>query len=948
MSLRCSCLSSTFQACMWFIVAAGCFGRSVSVEAADGNQRNASSAEAELTPQQLEFFEKRVRPILVSECYDCHSGEEQNGSLSVESRAALLRGGDTGPSVVPEKPADSLLIKAIRYDDRNLQMPPQNRLKDEDIAVLEKWVAMGLPDPRTEAGDAPKATGMSIEEGRSFWSFLPIASSTVPQVQHADLVQTPIDAFLLSSLEERGLTFAPKTDKRSLIRRVTLNLTGLPPTVDEVAAFLADDSAEAFRNVVDRLLASPQYGVRWGRHWLDVARYADSNGLDENLAFGTAWRYRDYVVDAFNNDKPFDRFLTEQLAGDLLPDACQETQIATGFLSLGAKVLAEPDVEKLMMDTIDEQIDATGKAFLGMTLGCVRCHDHKFDPIKQTDYYALAAIFKSTRTFDTRTTGAIKYWYEHSFASDEEKKELKTIEAGIAKKKSAANSFKKKGFDRIRSDAQAKAADYLAAAADVPAMATLTDVQTIADQYDLHPRILHHCRTHLEFHRYKPFFTPWNELSSIGADAVRDYYQPLFAAASVNSGDAIESGAAPGRYSAKLLEQARAELKDPSGFLAVPPKVEYAFDQETLTQYYRLEEDARLTESAAPDGASAMGVTDQAEILDSLPIHIRGSHLNLGQPVARAFPAVMQVNHVSSPLPEKRSGRLELAQWMVSGDHPLTARVFVNRVWNWHFGRGLVASTENFGKLGDAPTHPELLDWLAQRFVESGWKVKELHRMILLSSAYQMDVTHPEEEAGQDADPENLLLWKFRLQRLDAEQLRDSLLAVSGRLDTSLGGKTVPLRNRQFVFNHTSVDHTKYDSVRRAIYLPVIRNNLYTLFAQFDFPDPTMPTGHRNSTVIAPQALLMMNAELVIDSAAELARQLLEYSISDAERITLVYETTLGRPPVQSEADRAFAFLHDMTADAKSATGLDPEESRKAWALLCQSLFASNEFMYVR
>ncbi len=845
-------------------------------------------------PAGVEFFEKEIRPLLAKHCAECHSAEEANGSLTLDWREAILKGGDSGPAVVPGKPDESLLIEAVRYKNRDLQMPPQNSLQPAEIAALEKWVSLGLPDPRQPVTEdsTGKPVGMSVEDGRDFWSFQPVSNPQPPTVKTNDWVKTPIDAFILADLEEKDLQPAPPADKRTLLRRVTFDLTGLPPTPEEVAAFLADEEPDAFQKVVERLLASPDYGIRWGRHWLDVARYADSNGLDENLAFGNAWRYRDYVVDAFNNDKPFDRFVVEQIAGDLLPEANRETRIATGYLALGARVLAEPDREKLSMDTIDEQLDTLGKTFLGMTFGCVRCHDHKFDPVKQTDYYALAAIFKSTQPFATSSTGAIKHWYEHSFATEEELEAIKKVNAEIAEKNKAASTYKNQAMARIRDEARSKAAEYLAAAAGFEPSMSLKQVEQLAAPLGLHPRILHHCRLHLKYHSDDPLFGPGCEVASERGEAgMGKHYSTLFADLDTALAEARKEDPKAKTLKDERLEQAREALYDTSGFLAVPPKPEFAFDAETLAEYDRLMEVARVFESAAPDEPAAMGVADAEEILTELPLHIRGSHNNLGQPVAREFPEVMRISAVRPIFPKKHSGRLQLAEWLASTQHPLTARVYVNRIWRWHFGEGIVASPDNFGVLGSRPSHPELLDWLAHHFMENGWSTKDMHRLILSSSVYQMATTHPAEMAAQSqlaaadasvavqtvdseadstgnpasVDPENKLLWKFHVQRLEAEQIRDALLAVSGRLDREMGGKTVPLRNRQFVFNHTSVDHTKYDSLRRAIYLPVIRNNLYTMFEQFDFPDPTMPTGSRNATVVAPQALLIMNDELVKD-----------------------------------------------------------------------------------
>ncbi len=896
----------------------------------------------------IEYFEKSVRPILVKHCYECHSGSETNGGLAVDTRAGLLKGGDSGAALTPGEPDKSRLIEAVRYKNPDLQMPPKNRLTPAEVAALEQWVKQGAHDPRQAV--SPAAThlaGMSIEEGRNFWSFRPLTKPVVPAVKNAAWIQTPLDAFIMAKLEAAGLQPAPPADKRTLIRRVKFDLTGLPPTADEIAAFLADDSADAWTKVVERLLKSPDYGVRWGRHWLDVARYADSNGLDENLAFGNAWRYRDYVVDAFNEDKPFDRFVIEQLAGDLLPEADRRTKTATGFLVLGAKVLAEPDRDKLMMDTIDEQLDTIGKAFLGMTLGCVRCHDHKFDPLKQTDYYALAAIFKSTKTFDATSTGAIKHWHEHPFAADDEIARMKTVDAALAEKKKAASTYKSAAVAKLRSDARAKATEYLIACAGFDPSMPLTQVEQIAKPLGLHAHILHHCRLHLEYHPDDPFFGKWHELAATrNLLAIENHFRPLFAAAETAWADAKKADPKATKLADPQLEAARAALYDLSGFLAVPTQPEFAFDAETLAEYHRLAEIARVLESGSPDLPSAMGVSDD-KVLASLPIHIRGNHRNLGTPVARGFPEVMRTNDPQPTLPAEQSGRLELAQWLASSQHPLTARVYVNRVWRWHFGAGIVASTENFGKLGDRPTHPELLDWLASHFIDARWSTKDLHRLILSSSVYQMGSTHPHESNESRVDPENHLLWKFRIQRLEAESIRDAILATTGRLDRSIGGKTVPLRNRQFVFDHTSIDHTKYDSLRRAIYLPVIRNNVYTLFEQFDFPDPTMPTGSRNATVVAPQALLMMNADLVMDSADAWSRELLSHPGNDTARVQSAYAKALGRQPTDVETQRAMAFVDDLSHTAKRASPRSISR-QQAWSLLCQSLLASNEFIYVR
>ncbi|MBX3422305.1 MAG: PSD1 domain-containing protein [Pirellulaceae bacterium] len=898
----------------------------------------------------LEFFERQIRPILVDHCYECHSGTELSGGLSIESRAQMLAGGDSGPAMRLGEPEKSLLVAAISYQHDELKMPPAGKLSDAQIAALTRWITTGAADTRipSNTGQSPKPLrGMSLDEGRQFWAFQPVANPHLPSVDNPSWLQSPVDAFVLGKLEQRGIVPAPPASRAALIRRVYLNLIGLPPSPVEVDQFVNDPSPGAFADLVEQLLASPQYGVRWGRHWLDVARYADSNGLDENMAYGNAWRYRDYVVAAFNTDKPYNQFVIEQIAGDLLPDANEQSRVATGFLALGAKVLAEPDMEKLVMDTVDEQIDCVGKAFMGLSLGCARCHDHKFDPLTQRDYYALAAIFKGTRTFSGERFGAIKYWYEHSMADPAERERIKSVDARVAAAKSAAASYKSQAMSKIRSQAVLQAADYLMAATQIPLGASLVDVAEVARPLKLHPRILYHCRQHLENQRESEFFAAWHRLRDDGI-AVQQHYADLFSRAWAAWEAAQRTEPKVANLSDGQLEQARQELNDPSGMLVVPPQPQYAFDEDTLREYYRLMEEARILESGAEDLSAAMGVADGTP-LNWLPIHIRGSHLNLGEPIPRGFPIVMQTSTVQPILPDHQSGRLELAQWLASTTHPLTARVIVNRIWGWHFGRPLVNTTENFGALGGRPTHPELLDWLARSFMQSGWSIKQLHRLILNSSTYQMDSQHPQAAQAEAHDPANDLLWKFRIQRLDAEQLRDSLLSASGLMDAGIGGKSVPLRNHQFVFDHTSIDHTRYDSPRRTLYLPIIRNNLYTLLEQFDFPDPTMPTGWRQTTTVAPQSLWILNADLVMDAASQLARQIThDYSDTD-QRINEMYVRLLARLPGQSERQRCTSFL----AQAKVAIDSRVLESQSspefiAWSLLAQGLMATNDFLYVR
>jgi hypothetical protein len=909
---------------------------------------------AALSTEQVEFFEKKIRPILVERCYECHSGSESNGGLRFDDRDRVRRGGDTGPAIVEGEPDASLMIRAVRYTNADLQMPPSGRLPDDEIATLEQWVAAGAFDPREPVSDTPAPlTGMSIDAGRAFWSMLPLSDPAIPTVEYADWVSNPIDSFILAKLESQGLIPAPPASRRDWLRRLWLNLTGVPPTVEEWQLFEQDTAPGAHERAIDRCMSSPQYGVRFGRHWLDVARYADSNGLDENIAYGNAWRYRDYVIGSFNADKPFDRFVEEQIAGDLLPDADRESTTGTGFLVLGAKVLAEPDREKLVMDTIDEQLDSLGKSFMGMTLGCARCHDHKFDPIKQRDYYAMAAIFKGTKTFGDTNFGAIKHWNEVSYATNEEREKLKQVDADIAKKQGAFNSAKGAAMQQLRDRVRSQAASYLAIAAMLPPEATLTQWSEAGKGEGLHPRVLSHCRKHLEFHREDPIFEPWHAMAAQGdIDGIRRHYETLFNSVKTAWDEAKKADSNTSKLPDAAMESVRLALQEPGGFLAIPAKMEHALDEETIAKLHALADEARIFESAAPDTTSVMGVADR-DVVDGIPLHIRGSHRQLGERIDKGFPEVMRDPHRKPIFSRRGSGRLELARWLASPEHPLTARVIVNRVWRWHFGRGLVASTENFGQLGDRPSHPELLDYLARWFIESGWSIKELNRLILTSSTYQMQSHHEWPVRALTVDPENTLLWRFRMQRMDAEQARDSILACAGVLDLQMGGKSVPLRNRQFVFDHTSIDHTRYESVRRTVFLPVIRNHLFTLLEQFDFPDPTMPGGDRQTTTVAPQALLLMNADWVLDAASTLARQSEQAASLPADRIDWLMMQTVGRPPNEREREVYLRFVSEPSVpvvDPTSATSPSTTSSLSTtrWEMLAHNLLICNEFFYIQ
>ena len=808
---------------------------------------DAPAADAPPSPEGVAFFEKSIRPLLVEHCYACHSAgaKRLRGGLHLDNEQGWLRGGDLGPAVKPGDPEESLLIAAVRQEDEQLKMPPKGKLSAAEIALLTRWVAMGAPAPRGDtAPQASRGAEVDIQRGREFWAFRPPVDPPVPDAADSSWPRTGLDRFVLAALEAKGLAPAPAADRRTLIRRATFDLTGLPPTPEEIDAFLADDVPDAFARVVERLLASPQYGERWGRHWLDLARYADSNGLDENVAHGNAWRYRDYVIAAFNGDKPYDQFVLEQLAGDLLPTAAgdppavrHERLIATGFLALGPKVLAEPDERKMEMDIVDEQVDTVGRTFFGLTLGCARCHDHKFDPIATADYYGLAGVFKSTRTMETFKK--VAKWYENSLAT-------------------APDLARKAAHDQTVAARKKTIADRIAAA---------------------------------------------NE-------ELRD-----------EGGDGFDLPKMPERL---YPEATRAELK-------------------------RLRDELAALEKSAPEMPAAMGVSE-GQVADT-PILVRGSHLTPGPIVPRRVPQVLAATEPPR-FGATQSGRLELARWLVAPDHPLTSRVMVNRIWRWHFGQGLVTTPDNFGALGSGPSNPPLLDWLAHRFNASGWSIKAMHRLIMLSSAYQM--ASDDNTRAAQVDPENRLCWRMNVRRLEAEAIRDALLAVGGSLDRRMGGSLLTVKNRAYFFNHTSKDATTYDSPRRSVYLPVVRNHLYDVFQLFDYADPSVTSGDRATTTVAPQALFMINGDLVLQAARDLAAGLLARpGRDDAGRIVRLYENAYGRPPAAAESRRAAAYLERFaraleTENIANHTNDADSPRLGAWQALCQVILASNEFVFMR
>ncbi|MCP5539765.1 MAG: DUF1553 domain-containing protein [Akkermansiaceae bacterium] len=936
---------------------------------------------------EFAFFEKHIRPVLVERCYECHSTEsgKSKGGLRLDTRDGWARGGDSGPALVPGKPADSLLLGALAHDPDLPEMPPKERLPDEVIAHFRAWIADGAPDPRTAppaAADGGK-TGIDVEEGRRFWAFQPRVVSPPPPVKRPDWPRGEIDRFLLASMEENGLSPAPPADPIALARRLTFDLTGLPPTPEEIDRFVTEaggDFDAAADALVDRLLESPRFGEKWARHWLDLARYADSNGGDINLTFPHAWRYRDYTIDAFNRDKPFDRFIREQIAGDLLPHASlarqTEQMIATGFLIIGPKMLSERDKEKMHLDIADEQIDTIGRAFLGMTLGCARCHDHKFDPVPTEDYYALAGILRSTVTGDGIRMNNVNVsgWIERELPVpnaqramiDRHRREIEALAEKISTTKSRIATLEKSGapLGIVVDDTEAEKRGEWKTSTNFPRFfgaGYLHDLNTGKGEKSVTWRATIPADGEYEI---RVSYVAASDRAGTAPYRVRHAGgETRVAVDQTQKGEIDGQWAVLGRFPFKqgmvadltlfnaatsgfvMADAARfvsvAELeKEPSGGSETLDA-----ERENLT---RLEDEMRRLEASAPEVPKAMAAADRApEEVGDQAIRLRGEPANLGSVVPRGFLQVASRPGGARPaaIPAGESGRRELADWIASPENPLTARVTVNRLWRQVFGEGLVRSVDNFGVLGDRPSHPELLDWLAEDFVAHGWSVKHTLRRLLRSRAYRQSAANPD---AARADPENRWLARQNRRALPAESIRDAMLAASGELDLSPPGSSVSHLDEQAIANTAKQrESAQSDSDRhRSLYLPLVRGDMPAFLEIFDMANPDMSAGQRAATTVPSQALLMLNSPLVHDLATALAERTAgalnatEGRVDPDAAIAVFYRRVLGRTPGDYELSNARAYLAELEAEeAMSET--------EALASLARVLFGSTEFRFL-
>ena len=793
---------------------------------------------------EIRFFETEVRPILAAECYSCHSSQLETpfAGLRLDSRAGTLKGGLSGPAVVPGDPSASKLITAVRYQSDHLRMPPTGRLPQRKIDALAQWVEQGAvwPEEPEAVSDVEIDRAPGEDPRLKHWAFHPVEAQEPPAVQSSGWPLDDLDRFIHVHREQEGLTPNPDADRHAWLRRVTFDLTGLPPTISEIEAFLADGSPEAYAAVVDRLLAAPEFGEKWARHWLDLSGYADNIGLGRRIPSFEAWRYRDWVIQALNDDKPFDEFVREQIAGDVLEyngDLDRRDKIiATGFLAIGPWALVDSDKEQLRMDVVDNQIDTVGRALLGLTLGCARCHDHKFDPVSSREYYAMAGVFRSTQTLNERMGGVFSDVYRAPLP--ESPTELRE---------------RAEALERWQAEHAEAEAAHQAAAAEV---------------------------------------------------------------AELKNGEAgKEVIAAANKKAADLLKE----------FQLI------AFNK--------------------PRPPAALAVRDY-DVPENAHVNLGGNPHMLGDEVPRGFltvatagePPRIANRYTFDGAPHASSGRRELARWLTDPRNPLTARVFVNRVWHHLFGAGLVRSVDNFGLRGEAPSHPELLDFLAARFVEEGWSIKTLIREITLSRTYRLSSGHQEEASA--VDPENRLLWRSNRRRLDAEAFRDAVLMMSGKLDRRRGGFTLPTDlpgNVRVVSPPFLTDQAKLGEerrYRRTVYLPTLRKSQMEeldVLNLFDFPDPNNLTGARPSTTVPSQALFLMNSPFLRKQSKLAAGALLERKTDDAERVRRFLLRAFGREARDAEIEQALGFVREM----EERLGRE-----SAWARWCHSILVSNEFLF--
>lgn len=873
-----------------------------------------------------DFFETRVRPLLAKNCYTCHT-ETRMGGLRLDAREHLLEGGGRGPAIVPGEAETSLLFQAVSRTHAELKMPPAEKLSEEQIADLRKWINDGAvwPEPQLAVSREQTEDEYVIRpEFREFWSFQPVRKPDLPDIDDRQWPRTAVDRFVLARMEADGLRPVAPAEKRVLIRRATFDLIGLPPTPEEVAAFAADDSPQAFAAVLERLLDSPRYGERWGRYWLDLARYGEGmSSAFEDTPFPFAYRYRDWVIKAFNDDMPYDRFIKAQLAADLMPGGDREELLpALGFHALGKRD--------------DDRVDVTGRVLLGLTLGCAQCHDHKYDPIPTKDFYSLQGVFSSTEK------------NEFPLVDDNVVAARKEAQERVKVKKIETDAFLKKVTDQLIDISMTQTEDYLVSSWRV--LHRGKNPVAVAEGAGLDRETLERWITYLDKETHDHgYLDDWKKVLSEDAslDLVKQRsaeVQKLVLAIhkekrEVDDVNYVRLGGAKGSRDQRTLLNTNLDFMEPTKWylwrdlaykkyrraaMAYPEGI-YHRDAKGIKRFLntawvahleRLEAELKALEEEVPEQYPFIHSYREADEPKDINVRIRGEKDNLGPIAPRRWLRILSQGE--PPAFNNGSGRLQLAEAIANKENPLTARVMVNRIWQYHFGRGIVASPSNFGRLGERPTHPLLLDYLAARFVESGWSMKAIHREIMLSATYRLssEIT----ESNYDKDAANHYFWRFEpKQQLDAEALRDSLLAVAGNLDPAMGGPSEPLADK----NH-----------RRAVYGSINRTLPDRMLTLFDFPDPKDTAPVRSVTVGPLQRLFFLNNSFVIQQAEVLAKRLQSDVGPDLKaRIERAYELLYSRPPTRKELKTARGFLNESQSD---------------WKQYAQMLLASSEFVTVR
>jgi hypothetical protein len=867
------------------------------------SQRQAQTAPPVQEPSRegLEFFEKKIRPALAENCYACHSekSKKPQGGLSLDSIEAMLKGGASGqPAIVPGDPEKSLLIKAIRHTDAKLQMPMGGKLPDQVIRDFESWVKMGAPaPPASSVAAASRYTAYDFDEARKFWSFRPVKDHRPPKVKNQAWIKSPIDRFILAKLEEKGLRPVGDANKRALIRRATFDLTGLPPAPEEVEAYLKDTSATAFEKVVDRLLGSQAYGEKWGRHWLDVVRYADTAGDNSDYPVIAAYRYRNYVIESFNKDKPYDQFIREQIAGDIeiagskttsdaeVERSRQEKIIATGYLATSRRFGSR---NKEMNLTIDDTIDNLGKSFLGLSVSCARCHDHKFDPIPQRDYYALYGVFNSIRY---SFPGAEIYPHPAEMVAlvggkeaenfYKRQQELSEIDDAIERLKGERGVAARNKKMKEEAEAKAQAAD-----------ATGKEAKPSEEKRD-------------------------NQTAGVEE----------------KSGEWKTSARLPADFDRDLADNKQAQASK-----RMPDEVEAEW-----TRVYQRQSELH---------ASYANVPRAYAVIEGLPadarIHRKGDPKSLGDEVPRGFLTILSPGAaLQVPKNHPGSGREFLAGWIADAKNPLTARVMVNRIWAYHFGKGIVQTPNDFGARGRAPTHPELLDWLASRFIEGGWSIKKIHRMIMLSHAYRMASDAPGTGRNSTIDVNNDYLWRFNRRRLEAEEIRDSVLAVSGSIDRTIGGEHPFPPEPTWRFSQHEQFFAVYDTNRRSVYLMQQRLKKHPFFEVFDGADTNATTDSRAQSVTPIQALFLMNSPFMHEQADRFAARAGKAYDTFREQIDYVFRLAYGRAPRLEEIREAQDYSRRTRMELQASGAPIDRLDQRTLASYLRVVMSSNEFLYV-